>query len=94
MDQRVEAVCDSLSDHFSSRDKFGVEPVEDVLEVLSLPGFLGIEELEELLDKAVSDVDLQCLNINCLIHYELEEELVNREQVRPGRVNQHIILND
>ncbi len=40
MDEGVEAVVDGLSDHFSPGDQFGVEPVEDVFEVLAFAGLL------------------------------------------------------
>ena len=40
MNQRIEAVINGLSNHFSSGYKFSVQPMQNVLEVLSLPGLL------------------------------------------------------
>ena len=40
MDETVEAVIDSLTDHFSSGDQLGVKSVQDILEVFSFSGLL------------------------------------------------------
>ena len=40
MDQRVETVVDGFTDHFSSRNEFGIKAVKNVLEVLTLAGLL------------------------------------------------------
>ncbi len=81
MDEGVEAVVDCLSDHLSSWDELGVESVEDVLEVFSLSGFFGVEELEELLDEGWSDVYFECFDISAIIDDELEEELIDGLQM-------------
>jgi len=39
MDQSEEALVDSLSDHFSSWDKFGIQFMQNVLKVVSLNRF-------------------------------------------------------
>lgn len=78
MDERVEAVIDGLSNHLSSRDKLGIEPVEDVLEVFSLPGLFGVEKFEKLLDEGGSNVHFERLDISAIIDDELQEELIDR----------------
>ena len=40
VDQGKEALVDCLPDHLSSRNQFGVQLVEDVLQVISLYGLL------------------------------------------------------
>jgi hypothetical protein len=44
MNKTVEAIVNCLSDHFSSRNKFGIKLMKNVLEVLSLSRLLGIEQ--------------------------------------------------
>lgn len=94
MDERVETVVDCFSDHLSPWDQLGVESVEDVLEVLPLPGFFGVEELEELLDEGRGDVYLEGLHISAIIDDELEEELVDGLQVEPGWVGKRFFLRE
>lgn len=43
VDQTVETVIDSLSDHLSSGNQFSVEPMKDVLEILSFSGFFRVK---------------------------------------------------
>lgn len=45
MDQWVKTVIDCLTDHFSSWDKFGIQSVQDVLEVLPFSGLLWVKQL-------------------------------------------------
>ena len=94
VDERVETVVYCFSDHFSPWDQLGVESVVDVLEVLPLPRFFGVEELEELLDEGRSDVYLKGLHISTIIDDELEEELVDGLQVEPGWVGKCLFLHE
>ena len=45
VNQCVETIVDGLSDHCSPWNELSIKPVEDVLEILSLSGFFGIEQL-------------------------------------------------
>lgn len=94
VDEGVEAVSDGLPDHLPPRDKLGVQPMEDVLQVLPLLWLLTVEELEELLDEFVSDEGLEALHIGGVVDDQLEEELINRLEVRPGRVDDNLLLLD
>lgn len=38
MDETVEAIVDGFSDHFSSGNQFGVEAMQNVLQVFSFSG--------------------------------------------------------
>lgn len=78
MNERVEAVCDGLSDHFSSWNQLSIQPVQNVFQVLSFSRFFRIKKFQELLDEAVSDVDLQSFHIDGLVHDKLQEELIDR----------------
>jgi hypothetical protein len=63
VDETVEAVGDSFSDHLPSWDQLGIQSMQDVLEVFPLSWFLRIEQLQELLDEGVRDEYLQSLDI-------------------------------
>ena len=39
MDETVEAIIDRFSDHLSSWDQLGVEPVKNILQVFPFPWF-------------------------------------------------------
>ena len=86
MDEGVEAVIDCLSDHLSSWDELGVEPVENILEVFPLSGFFRVEELEELLNEGWGDMYLEGLDISAIIDDKLKEELIDGLQMEPGWV--------
>lgn len=53
-----KALVNSFSNHFSSWDKFGIELVQNILKVVTLNRFFGIEELKELLDELRRHIDL------------------------------------
>jgi len=40
MDETIEAIVDSFSDHFSSRDQLSIESVENIFQILSFSWFL------------------------------------------------------
>ena len=84
MDQGEEALVDSLSDHFSSWDKLGIQLVENVLEVVSLNGFFGVKKFQEFLDELRGNVNFEWSNFNCLVDDELKEELIDTLEMWPG----------
>jgi hypothetical protein len=53
-----KALVNSFSNHFSSWDKFGIKFMQNVLKVVTLDRFFGVEELKELLDELWRHVDL------------------------------------
>lgn len=59
VDECVEAVGDCLSDHLSSWDELCVEAVKNVLQILTLTWFFGIEQVQEFLNENMCDVHLQ-----------------------------------
>lgn len=59
VDKCKEALVDGLTNHFSSWNKLCVQLVKNVLEVISLDRFLGIKQLEELLDELRSNVHFE-----------------------------------
>jgi hypothetical protein len=93
VDESEEALVNSLSNHLSAGHEFGVELMQDVLEIVSLDGLLGIEKLEELLDKLNGDINLQLLDINRLIDDELQEKLIDTLKVRPGGIDLILLLD-
>ncbi len=48
MDDRIEEVIHSFTDHFTTRDYFSVDLMEDCFQILALARLLAIEEAEEL----------------------------------------------
>lgn len=88
----MEAIGDRLPDHLPSGHEFGVQPVQNILEVLSFPGFLRVEQFEELLDEPVGNEHLQGFDIRGFLGNELQEELVDGLKVRPGGVDQQVFF--
>jgi hypothetical protein len=93
VDQRVEAIVNGLTNHLSPGDQLGIETVEDVFQVFSFTRLFRVKELEEFLNERGSDVDLESLDIRSIVDDELQEELINRLKMRPGRVRQSFFLN-
>ena len=79
-----EAFVDCLSNHFSSRNQFGVKFMEDVLQIISLDWFFGVEEFQEFLHELRSHVNLQRSNLNCFVDDKLQEKLIDTLQMWPG----------
>ncbi len=67
--------------------------MQDILEVLPFAWLLRIEQFEKLLDEAVGDEDLECLDVSSFVDDELQEELVDGLEVRPGGIHKYFILN-
>ena len=64
--------------------------MEDVLEIVALNWFLWIEKFKEFLDKLWCNIDLERAHFNTLVDHQLQEELVDALEMRPGGV--HILL--
>jgi hypothetical protein len=64
MDQGEEALVDGFTNHFSSWYEFGVQLMQNVLEVVSLYRLLRIEQFQKLLNELWSDIDFQRSNFN------------------------------
>ena len=45
MDKGEEALIDSLSNHFPTRDELGIQLVENILKIVTLDGLLRVEEV-------------------------------------------------
>ncbi len=71
MNQRVETVINGLTDHFSSGDKFSIQAMQDVLEILPFSGLLRVEEFEEFLDERGSDVHFESLDVSAVVDDQL-----------------------
>ena len=91
--QRVKALVHRLSDHLSSGNQLCVELVQNVLEIITLHGFFGMQQVEELLDELGRDVDFQLPDLNRLINDQLEEKFVNSLKVRPSGVHFFLLLH-
>ena len=57
--------------------------MKNVLQVVTLDRFFGIEKVKEFLHKLRCDVYLERTDFDRFIDYELQEELVDALQVRP-----------
>lgn len=84
VDKSKKAFVNSLSNHLSSWDEFGVELMQNVLKVVSFDGFFGIKELEELLHELRSDVYFQGSNLNGFVDDELQKEFIDSLQMWPS----------
>lgn len=113
MDEGVEALIDSLSNHLSSGNQLHInkyscfvrkekkdsnnylciELVENVFQIVSLDTFLRVKQLQELLNELWSDIHLQTLHVNSFVDHQLEEELINSLEMRPGRVNLIVLFD-
>lgn len=93
MDKSEEALIHGLPDHFAPWHKFSVELMEDVLQVVSLNGLLGVEELEELLNKLGSNIDLKAPDLYSFVDDELQEKLVNSLEMGPSGIDLIFLLN-
>ena len=59
MDQGEETLVDSLSDHFSSWNEFGIQLVQNILKIVSLDRFFGVKKFQELLNELRSNVNFK-----------------------------------
>lgn len=92
VNETVEAVIDGFSNHLSPGDQLSIEPMENILQVLSLSGLFRVKQLEKLLDERRGDVNLKGLDVSAIIDDQLKEELVDRLQMRPSWVRQCLFL--
>ena len=93
MDKGEEALVHSLSNHFSSWNQLCIELMKNVLKIISLDRFFGIEKLEELLNELWSDIDLKRSNLNCFVNNQLKEELIDPLEMWPCWVDLILLLD-
>jgi len=93
VDEGEEAFVDCLSDHLPSGHEFGVQFVEDVLEVVSLDRLFRVKKFQEFLDELWSDINFERSHLNCLVDHELEEEFVNSLEMGPCGVDLVFLLD-
>ena len=93
MDKSEETLVNCLSDHFSSWHKFGVQFMKYILKIVPLDRLFRIEKLQELLHELWGNIYLKRSDLNCLVDYELKEELVDTLKVWPCWVNLILLLN-
>ena len=67
--------------------------MQDVFEVVSLNRFFRIEQIQEFLHEFCRHVKFQLLHFHGLVNNELQKELINTLQVRPGRVHLFFLVN-
>lgn len=91
--QGKEALVHSFTDHLAARDELGVQLVENVLQVIALNGLFRVEELEELLNELGRHVYFERPDLNRLVNDQLQEELINSLQMRPGGVDLFLLLD-
>ena len=77
MDQCIELICNGLSDHFSSWNKFGIESMKNVFKVFPFSWFFRVEKLKEFLNKSMGYKNLQGLNITNIVQDQLVKEFIN-----------------
>ena len=65
--------------------------MKDILEVITLHGFLTVEKLQEFLHELRCYVHLQRSNFDALVNDQLQEELVDSLEVGPRRI--HILFS-
>jgi hypothetical protein len=65
--------------------------MKDILEVITLYGFLTVEKLEEFLHELRGDIDLQRSHFDALVDDQLQEELVDSLEVGPRGI--HILFS-
>lgn len=78
MDQGQETVVFGFADHFAAGHQFGIETVQDVLEVLPFFRLFTVEEFKEFLDELVGDEHFKRLDIGSIIDNQLQEEFIYR----------------
>ena len=54
-----------------------IKLVKDVLQVVTLDTFFGIEQFKEFLDELRGNEDLELADLNGLIDYKLQKEFVD-----------------
>jgi hypothetical protein len=67
--------------------------MKNVLKIISLDRFFGIEKLEELLNELWSDIDLKRSNLNCFVNNQLKEELIDPLEMWPCWVDLILLLD-
>ena len=87
MNKGKEALVDGLSYHFSSRDQFGIELMKYVFQIVSLDRLFSVKKLQKFLHKLGCYIDFEISNLDGLVNYKLQKELINTLKMRPGWIN-------
>jgi hypothetical protein len=91
-DEPVEHIIDSLSDERAVDHEFAIDAMEHRLEIFALAWILGVKEVQEAENKGVVHVSLGDLGV-CVRRDDIpEQELVDKLEVRPGRVEVGLLL--
>ena len=67
--------------------------MKDVLQVVTLDTFFGIEQFKELLDELRGNEDLELADLNGLIDYKLQKEFIDSLQVWPSGIHFLILVD-
>jgi hypothetical protein len=70
-----------------------IKLVKDVLQVVTLDTFFGIEQFKELLDELRGNEDLELADLNGLIDYKLQKEFIDSLQVWPSGIHFLILVD-
>lgn len=70
-----------------------IKLVKDVLQVVTLDTFFGIEQFKEFLDELRGNEDLELADLNGLIDYKLQKEFVDSLQVWPSGIHFLILVD-
>ena len=92
VDEPVEDVAYRSSYEGPVAHELPVYPVQYGLEVVALPGVLGVEELHEVQAEVLVDVLLGHLGVDLGADDEPEEELVDHLEVGPARLQHRLVL--
>lgn len=70
-----------------------IKLMKDVLQVVTLNTFFGIEQFKELLDELRGNEDLELADLNGLIDYKLQKEFIDSLQVWPSGIHFLILVD-
>ena len=92
VDNLEEHVHNLLFDVTPQGHKFTVNAVQNSLQVVALTWVLTVEKLEEAADKVVRDMLDDHILAQMDSEYELQKQLIDKLQVRPGLLEMRLIL--
>lgn len=85
-------VVDGASNEGTEVQEFSVNTVQRCLQEVTLPRILGVEQLQKLQDKAVVDICFCNVSVEILALDKAKEEFVNDLDVRPGNLQDRLVL--
>ena len=92
VDEAEECVVDRPADVWAVRHELPIDPVQDRLEVVPLARVLALEEVHDVCHELNVEVLLRHLGLRLPRHNEPQEELVDHLQVRPGWLQDEILV--